>query len=172
MPRLLLLGMGIVGLVACTHDWDSLDPRLGGGGSASTGGAGHGGAAQGAGTSGGSGPSGGNQPMGGGTSACGDCGMSTPYCDVMAKMCVECLDNQDCEGFGQQCEGHACCAPAGNNCDSEADCCGNTPCQPGGFCGESPSCEPNGNDCMNDGECCSDRCDQGECRPSGGGNGN
>lgn len=181
----------VVLLVACSHDWSDLDPRLGGNGTGgqatgagpTTGGSSAGGAGTGANATGGAGTGAtgtgamgtggsGTGAMGtggsgtGGAPPCnGSCGLPTPVCDPASMECVECLIDNDCNGSQSQCQGKSCCAPIGNECNSGNDCCGNVPCQPGNFCAPMPGCTKNGDSCMVADDCCSGNCDAGDCRP-------
>lgn len=149
---------------ACSHDWDKLDPRIEGGaasqggntGAGSTGGAAAGGASAGGGTIN-TGGAGGNDP-------CAACMGNTPYCEpTPTPTCVECLDADHCFGT-DQCVDNACCAPLGEDCESDNDCCNGIECN-GGTCGP-PGCTPNGSNCMTDNDCCSENCSNQECRLS------
>ncbi len=170
-------------LVACSHDWDKLDPRLDGGAGGSSspatssggtsgaggqptgaGGTGAAGAA-GAGSQGGAGSTGPSQGGGGAGSCVEGCAAPTPLCDEDTGQCVECLTPLDCSAI-ELCAGGSCCVFPGDTCENDDDCCEGS-CQPSGFCGFTPNCLGNGAACADDSQCCSDDCSGGSAMCEG-----
>jgi hypothetical protein len=85
----------------------------------------------------------------------GDCAVPSPYCDAIAKVCVECLTDTNCGKKVCDATTRTC-----KDCQTSGDCSGNSPYCASGDCVE---CLTAGN-CPNDGETCDTV--EGKCVPT------